>query len=614
VSGDFARLLRLLRPEQSRVLCAVALQFLTVVAGVGLMGTSAWLVSKAALHPSIAALQVAIVGVRTFGIGRAALRYLERLVSHDVTLRLLSPLRVAVYRALVPLAPARLAEHRSGDLLGRLVEDVGTLEGLYVRVLGPSLTALAVTATAFLMLLPAGVTLAAAAAGGLSLGGFAVPWVAWRLGAVPGRRLVTVRGELEGRLVEGVQGVAQILAFGREADHASAVAALGRRAREQQARLARTSALGGSLSGLTADLATVTVLALAISAVHAGRLDGVSLAVVTLTTLASFEAVAALPAAWHGLGASREAARRLFEVMDTPAAVAEPPASAQCAGAPTTVIRSALLEIRDLRFTYPGESRPVLDGVSLRLDAGRRVAVVGPSGSGKSTLVHLLLRFWDVPPGTIFLQGNDVRALPSDEVRARLTLVAQEVQLFTGTLRDNLRLGGAAGTEADLRSALRAARLEDLVASRPEGLDTWVGEQGLRLSGGERQRLALARALLHPAPLVLLDEPTAHLDALTEQQVLAEIVRAGEGRATLLATHRLVGLGAFDEVLVLDRGRVVERGPAAELATRGGLFARLLDLQRATAALTDDAFAEVDDSPLRAGRGDDSPLRTSGGE
>jgi thiol reductant ABC exporter CydC subunit len=612
LSGDLARLLGLLRPERGRVLGAAALQLSTVVAGVGLMGTSAWLVSKAALHPSIAELQVAIVGVRVFGIGRAVLRYLERLVSHDVTLRLLSRLRVAVYSALVPLAPARLAEHRAGDLLGRLTEDVGTLEGLYVRVLGPSLSALAVTAIAFLLLLPAGAPLAAAAAGGLALGGLAVPWAAWRLNAAAGRRLVRVRGELEGRLVEGMQGVAQILAFGREADHASTVASLCRRTRDEQARLARTSALGGSLTGLVADLTAAAVLALGISAVHDGRLSGVSLAVVALTTLASFEAVAALPAAWHGLGASREAARRIFEVTDLPAAVPEPAAPPQGGAAPTSAIPSPFLEIRDLRFSYPGERRPAIDGVTLRLDAGRRVAVVGPSGSGKSTLVHLLLRFWDAPAGTIFLEGRDVRAIPSDEIRARVTLVGQEAHLFSGTMRENLRLAGAAATETAMWNALRSARLDDLVASRRDGLDTWVGEQGLRLSGGERQRLALARALLHPAPLLLLDEPTAHLDALTERQVLEEIVRAGEGRATLLATHRLVGLTGFDEVLVLDRGRVVERGPAAELATRAGLFARLLDRQRATAALADGAFAQVSLGLLRPSREDRSPSVRAG--
>jgi ABC-type transport system involved in cytochrome bd biosynthesis fused ATPase/permease subunit len=217
---------------------------------------------------------------------------------------------------------------------------------------------------------------------------------------------------------------------------------------------------------------------------------------------------------------------------------------------------------------------------------------VGPSGSGKSTLVHVLLRFWDVPPGSLLLDGGDGRAWPSDRVREAIAFAAQRAHLFTGTLRENLVVAAPGASEAQLRAALGAARLDDLVAHLPEGLDTWIGEQGLQLSGGERQRLALARALLRrDAPFLLLDEPTAHLDVLTERDVMREIVRAGEGRATLLVTHRLVGLDDFDEVVVLERGRVVERGRAKSLADADGPFARLRALQRV--ALRDDAFDAV---------------------
>ena len=580
------RLLRLVAPERDRVGAALVLQTLTVLSGVGLMGTAAWLLSKAALHPSIAALQVAIVGVRAFGIGRAVLRYLERLVTHDLTLRLLARLKVAVYRALVPLAPARLVDHRSGDLLGRVVEDVATLEGLYARVLGPSLAAVLVTALVGLVLLPFRPSVAAAAVAGLVVTGTAVPWLAERLGRGPGRSLVDGRGLLAARLVDGVQGGAEILAFGGEVRHARAVETLSRRAVTAQARLVRASALGGALAGLGADLTAVVVLVLAIPAVRRGEMDGVHLAVVTLLTLAAFEVVTALPAAWLGTGATRAAARRLFELEDTVPAVAEPAVPTPTAVATTP---AAILELRDLRFTYPGETRPALDGVSLRLARGRRVAIVGPSGSGKSTLVHVVLRFWEVPAGTVFLEGRDVRDLPSDEVRARVAFAAQRAHLFTGTLRENLLLAARDASEAELVSALRSARLEALLGTNGEGLGTWIGEQGLRLSGGERQRLALARALLRPAPLLLLDEPTAHLDAQTEGEVLASIVRAGEGRATLLVTHRLAGLGAFDEVLVLERGRVVERGRPQDLAAGGGVFARLLARERASRILGDSA-------------------------
>ncbi|HSD66256.1 MAG TPA: thiol reductant ABC exporter subunit CydC [Vicinamibacteria bacterium] len=584
------RLVPLLAPERGRAALAVSLQVATVGAGVALMGTSAWLLSRAALHPSIAALSVAVVGVRAFGVSRATLRYLERLVSHDVTLRLLARLRVAVFRALVPLAPARLADHRSGDLLGRAIEDVAALEGLFVRVLGPSLVAVAVALLLGAALTPFGAGLAAAAVTGFVGSGTVLPWLARRRGLAAGTRLARLRGELSARLVDGVQGEAELLAFGREADHASATAATSAAAVEAQQQHARASALGGALAGLGADLTAVAVLALAVPAVRSGGMDGVGLAVVTLVTLAAFEAVASLPGAWQGEGGARESARRLFELADQAPAVREPVGPGPVAAGPPRV-----LEVHDLRFAYPGASRLALDGVSLRLEPGRRVAVVGASGSGKSTLVHLLLRFWDVPPGSYLLDETDARAWPSDRVRAAYAFAAQRVHLFTGTLRENLALAAPRAGDREVRAALAAVRLDDLVARLPDGLDTWVGEQGQRLSGGERQRLALARALLRDAPFLLLDEPTAHLDAVVEREVLAEIVRAGAGRGTLLVTHRLAGLDAFDEVLVLDRGRVAERGRAAELAATGGAFARLLAIQRAR--LDDDLSRGIFEDP-----------------
>ncbi len=584
MSGPWPRLMSLLAPERHRAAGAALLQVLTLAAGVGLMGTSAWLLSQAALHPSIAVLSVAVVGVRAFGVSRATLRYLERLASHDVTLRLLARLRVAIYRALVPLAPARLMGHRSGDLLGRVIEDVAALEGLYVRVLSPSLAAGAVAVLLALVLCPFGLPLAAAAVFGLAACGTVSPWLALRLGRGPGFRLASRRGDLAARLVDAVQGGADLLAFGREVDHAAVVGTISRQAVGEQLRLGRASALGGALAALGADLTSIAVLAVAIPSVRAGELDGVHLAVVTLVTLAAFEAVAALPAAWQGLAAVRESAGRLFEVTDQPPAVAEP---ARPEAAPAGVPR--VLEARALRFTYPGEARPALDGVSLRLEPGRRVAVVGPSGSGKSTLVHLFLRFWDVPPGSLLLDGEDARRWPTDRVREALALAAQRAHLLTGTLRENLALAAPGATDRDLLAVLARVRLDGFLERLPNGLDTWIGEQGHQLSGGERQRLALARALVKDAPFLLLDEPTAHLDALTEREVMREIVRAGEGRGTLLVTHRLVSLEAFDEVLVLEHGRVAERGRAVDLTGAGGTFARLLALQRAT--LDDDAFS-----------------------
>ena len=568
------RLAALLASEKDRLSVAVLLGFLTLASGIGLMGTAAWLIASAALHPSIAALQVAIVGVRFFGISRGFFRYLERLVSHDVTFRALARLRHLVYRALEPLSPARLQARRSGDLLARLVGDVESLESVFVRVVGPGLVAALGLALTVAILASRGTALAAAAAAGLVLAGAFAPWLAWRMGREASARVVMQRARLGARLVDTVQGAADLLACRRERDQLDAVRQDGRRLAREQRVATRAAASGSALAGAIADLTCLGVVLLAVPAVRQDQLGGVQLAVVALVTLASFEAVAGLPAAFQGLATARAAAGRVFEILDQPPEGTAPRAPQQ-AGA------GFALEARRLGFRYPGGTAPALDDVSFQLEPGRLLAVVGASGAGKSTLASLILRFWDVPPATLLLAGRDVRDLDPEAVRARFALVSQRVHLLNDTLRGNLLLGRPEAGEADLRDALRQAGLAELVAELPDGLDTWLGEQGLRLSGGERQRVALARALLKRADCLLLDEPTAHLDAVTERELLERLAAAREGRAALLITHRLVGLERADEILVLERGRVVERGAFAALRASGGPFARMLALQRA---------------------------------
>jgi ATP-binding cassette subfamily C protein CydC len=578
MSAGARRALSLLVPHHRRVGLAIGLQAATVGAGVGLMATSAWLVSTAALHPSIAALQVAVVGVRFFGISRGLLRYLERLVSHDVTLRILERLRVDVFRALSPLAPARLVSQRSGDLLQRLLGDVDVLEQAFVRIVAPAAGALVVAGLAAVLLARYGAAAPVVAVAGLVLAGAIVPWLAWRTGRLASARAVPLLGDLRARIVDAVQGVADLVVFGRTGSQADDIRTASVRLATAQVGAARSAALGGALAGFTADLTLVAVLAAVIPRVAGGSVDGVHLAVAGLLALAAFEAVAGLPAAVQALGATREAAGRLFELTDLEPAV---PDRAPAAARPDGVT----IAIRGLRFTYPGEATPALEDVSVSIDRGRLVAVVGSSGSGKSTLAHLLLRFWDVPAGAVWLDGRDIRDHAPSDVRRLFAFAAQRVALLTGTIRDNLCLARAEASDADLDAAARDAGLLPLVAALPDGYDTWVGEHGLHLAGGERQRLALARAFLSQAPFLLLDEPTANVDAIAERRILAAIRRRSSSQGTLLITHRLAGLDAADEIIVLADARVIERGTYADLVTRAGWFARMLDLQREAAAI-----------------------------
>lgn len=569
----FLRLVRLAWPYRWWMALSVLLGFATVGSAIGLMATAAWIIARAALHPSIAVLNVAIVGVRFFGIARGVFRYLERVVSHQTTFRLLSRMRVWLYERIEPLAPARLSDYHSGDLLSRISADIDTLENFYVRVLAPPAVAVLVTLMMAIFFGVIDLRLALALVAYLAVTGIGVPLLTRRLGRSAGQSLVATRGELNAALLDGVQGLADLVAYGQQTRQIERVRALSERIHREQMHMARVGGLDAALGALLTGLAVITVLALAIPLVGEGRIGGVMLAVLALATISSFEAVLALPQAFQHLESNLAAARRLFDLVDASPAVVDPPD-------PLPAPERCDLVVRDLRFRYAPGDPPALDGVSFTLPQGGKLAIVGASGAGKSTLVNLLMRFWDYDEGSITLGGQELRCMRQDDVRAQFAVVRQDTHLFSGTIRDNLLLARPDASEQDLIAAAQQAQLDTFIRSLPQGYDTWIGEQGLALSGGERQRLAIARAVLKNAPILVLDEATANLDAVTEQAVMAAITHAMRDRTTLMITHRLVGLEDVDEILVLDAGRVVERGRHADLLAREGVYHHLWDLQR----------------------------------
>ena len=573
--GTLMRLLGLAAPFAGQMALAVLLSAATVGSSIGLMTVSATIIARAALHPSIAELSVAIVGVRFFGIARGVARYLERWLSHDVTFRLLSRLRVWFYQALEPLAPARLMQYRSGDLLARMVADVETLQDFFLRAIAPPAAAVLVAGAAALLLGRFDPRLALVLLLFLLLAGAGVPLLARALSHRAGKHMIEVRSELNSALVDGVQGVADLLAAGAEGRHLHRVRGWSRELNALQARMASIGGLQLALSGLLMNLATLAVLAIAILLVGVDRLDGVYLALLVMAVISSFEAVLPLAPALQYLENSLEAGRRLFEIVDARPAVIDPaqplplPAPGGCS-----------LLVRDLRSAYGPGLPPALDGISFELPQGARLAVVGPSGAGKSTLVQVLLRFWDYHEGSILLGGRELRSYAQEDWRRLVAVVSQRTHLFNASIRENLLLARPEAGEAEMVEAARRAQIHEFVQSLPQGYDTFVGEQGHRLSGGQRQRVALARALLKDAPILILDEPTADLDALTEQAIMDPLLPLMHGRTTLLITHRLVALEAFDEILVLEHGRVVERGRHQGLLAGAGLYRRMWDLQR----------------------------------
>ncbi len=572
------RLLSFLQGNWNRVALSVFIGAGTVGSSVALMGTSSWLISTAALHPSVADLGVSVVGVRFFGIMRGLLRYAERLVSHDVTFRLLARLRVWFYEKLEPLAPARLMEFRAGDLLARIISDVETLENFYVRIVAPPLTALLVGLFTALFLASFHPNFALAFALFFLAAGALLPALAQALSCVPGARAVSARAGLHAALVDGIQGMADLLAYGRGAERAKQIAALAESYGAAQKRMAAVAGIQSALSLALTQLAAWMILFLAIPQVGAGNLNGTMLASLTLLTLAAFEAVTPLPLAAQMWNSARAAAQRLFEVVDAKPVISEK-VSVSSEQSPITNYQ---LQITNLSFTYPNTSTPALDRVAFDLKPSTSIAVVGPSGAGKSTLASLLLRFWDYEAGEILLDGKSLKQYPQDEVRALIGYVSQNAYFFNASIYENLRFARRKTTREEVEAAAKAAQIHDFILSLPKGYDTLVGEHGLRLSGGERQRLALARALVKNAPILILDEPTANLDALTERSVLETLFGVMKQKTSILITHRLIGLENVDEILAMNNGRIVERGSHAELLARNGLYARLLRLQNQT--------------------------------
>ncbi|MGW6270227.1 thiol reductant ABC exporter subunit CydD [Streptomyces sp. NPDC055060] len=574
--GDvLARVRGAAQARKGKLALALLLGALAIGSSVGLMATSGWLISRASEQPPVMYLMIAVTATRAFGMGRAVFRYAERLVSHDAVLRMLADTRVAVYRRLERLAPAGLGKTRRGDLLSRLVADVDALQDYWLRWLLPASAAAVVGAGAVgftAWLLPeAGAVLAV----GLLLAGVGVPLLSGAVARRAERRLAPARGVLATRVADLLTGTAELTVAGaltrRTAKAKEADAELTRIA----SRTATATALGDGLGALVTGLTVAAAALVGVQALYDGRLSGVALAVVVLTPLAAFEAVLGLPLAVQYRQRVRKSAERVYEVLDAPEPVPEPAVPAQTPPTPFP------LRLEGLHARYEGQDRDALAGVGLTLERGRRIAVVGPSGSGKTTLAQVLLRFLGTSGGTYSLGGTDAATLDGDTVRELVGLCAQDAHVFDSSVRENLLIARKGAGDDELRGALERARLLEWTDSLPEGLDTMVGEHGARLSGGQRQRIALARALLADFPVLVLDEPAEHLDLPTADALTADLLAATEGRTTLLITHRLAGLDAVDEVIVLDAGQVVQRGAYADLVLVEGPLRRMRERERA---------------------------------
>ncbi|MGE0628506.1 MAG: thiol reductant ABC exporter subunit CydC [Hyphomicrobiaceae bacterium] len=558
---DLLRLLAMLRPYWSWLALSIVLALAAVLANVGLMATAGWFITAMGLA-GVAGLTINYFTpaalIRAFAIVRTGGRYTERLLGHEATLRVLAGLRSWIFSRLEPLAPAGLVGYRSGDLLTQLRADIDRLETLFLRILLPAVVGVMASLIAAVVLAIYSPAIAMMQLVLFALAGLLLPFAAARIGARPAERLTHGTASLNAALVDTFEGLAELRIYGQTD---AWLAAIGRRTEElidDERRLSSVSALSQAAVSLTANLALAATLAVAVAAIKMGQLQPAELAMLAFLVLASFEAIAPVPAAMQLLRGTLASARRLFATADATPPVVDPQR-------PLPLPTGSTLVFEKVSLIHPDAECPVLSDIDLQLQAGRRIGLLGPSGSGKSSIVQLALRFMEPTAGTITFGGVAAGQLRAEDIRSRIAVVPQHAHLFAATIAENLRMARPGASQNDLERVCRLAQLDSFIVAQPAGYDTFVGNNGLQLSGGEARRLAVARALLKEAPILLLDEPTEGMDTATERALIDAVLASRADAAVLLVTHRPSVLTMMDEIVLLENGRIVERGAPAAL-------------------------------------------------
>lgn len=545
----------------------VVLAIVTLLASIGLLTLSGWFLSASAVV-GVAGIysfnyMLPAAGVRGAAIIRTAGRYFERLVSHDATFRVLQHLRVFTFSKLLPLSPAGLARFRQGELLNRVVADVDTLDHLYLRVISPLIGALVVivVVTAGLSILD--VTLALTLGGIMLVTLLVLPPLFYRAGKPAGESITQMRGQYRQQLTAWLQGQAELMLFSASDRYRKQLEKTEQRWQDAQRRQAELTALSQALMLLIGGVAVVAMLWLTSAGVGGNSQPGALIALFVFCALAAFEALAPVTGAFQHLGQVIASARRITQITGQQPEVTFAAGEGQAFG-------QISLTLNQVTFSYPQQPSPALENISLQVGAGEHIAILGRTGCGKSTLLKLLTRAWDPANGEILLNDQPLTRLNEATLRQAMSVVPQRVHLFSATLRDNLSLAAPGASDIQLMKALERVGLEKLLED--SGLNAWLGEGGRQLSGGELRRLAIARALLHDAPLMLLDEPTEGLDATTESQILDLLAEVMREKTVLMVTHRLRGLARFNRIIVMDNGKIIEQGSHAELLAEQGRY------------------------------------------
>lgn len=546
------------------------LAFATLVTSIGLLTLSGWFLSAAA----VAGLTIAREtfnymlpggGVRGFAMARTAGRWGERVVSHDATFKLLADLRIFFFKRLTPLIPGRLSKLRDADLLNRLVADVDAMDHVYLRLVSPIIVGIFGIASLTVFIAWFDLTI------GLTLGAILLtllllwPIIFYKLGKQNGETLTQNKAKLRIATLDWVQGHSELVLFGAEPQYRHAISDHQDALIHNQQKNAHYTGLASALLLLANGWSLVLIIWMAADGIN-GQLPGPMVAMMAFATMASFELLMPIAGAFQYLGQTLESARRLNEVL-----AATPDVTFPESGTETSEDNG--IELHNIRYRYHGSTNDALKSVSLNLNSGQKLAIVGQTGSGKSTLLQLLTRQFDASSGDLTLGGSPINQWTEKGLRQKISVVSQRVDILNGTLKDNLHLAKSTASDEEMSSILTDVGLSHL--NDDTGLETWLGDGGRQLSGGEKRRIGIARAVLHNAPIMLLDEPTEGLDKQTENQIIQLLSKHIANKTVVFVTHRLVGLEQMDMICLMDQGEVVEQGNHQELLEKGGLYQRL---------------------------------------
>lgn len=566
------------------MILAALMGFFTVGSGIGLMMTSSFIIASAAIQTPIYQLQVAIVGVRFFGISRGVFRYLERYIYHEVTFKLLAKFRVWFFKSLEPLIPSKKKDLTSGDLLSRSIEDIESLEHIFVRVISPPFVFVAVTILMFTLLNLFNVKYAVIFITTFVLSAIGIPALTYFLSHKLGGQIIKLKSHLKIIAVDSVQGLPELIVYGQIQKWKNIFTEIEDELLQSERKMNLIQSLHEVLTGLAMNITVAIMLYAAIPDVTNKLLNGVYLSVITIGIMASFEIVFQIPLAFQYLTKSVEAGKRLLEITESNQMnfLSHIPNlenhQITYREIETKQLKKYNLRVCDVIFSYDGHKK-ALDKISFEVKEREKIAIVGASGSGKSALVNVICKLWNYDYGEILIGDINYKYISPEKVREIISVVPQNVHLFTGTILENLLISNENASEYEINEALKKSELYEFVQNLPEKLNTHIGELGKKLSGGEVKRLGIARAILRNSPIIIFDEVTSHLDSVTEKNILNMIEQISKEKSILFITHRLNQMEMFDEILIMLNGKIIERGTHKALIKQSGYYNKLLSSQ-----------------------------------